>query len=190
MEQNLGTIVLNIDMNALVKSCTNFEKQYGETEYLILQDDALLYHTGNLSLEDTETAAVKSIERYSPENINGTQYFISHGSIEEYGWDYYCLVSYCEKIAKQLRQIRKVCPVDHPAGCSGDYVADSVHDQPSGVPHQQPQRPDAAVCRRQHKSAREYLRLYRAQRRTGSLNRQFDEIEQKDYQSDPRKLCE
>lgn len=104
----LGTIVLNIDMNALVKSCTNFEKQYGETEYLILQDDALLYHTGKLSLEDTETAAVKSIEQYGLENINGTQYFISHGSIEEYGWDYYCLVSY-EKIARQLKQIRKIC---------------------------------------------------------------------------------
>lgn len=92
-----------------------------------MENGELLYHTDNLGLtedgEMTVGAAAKSeagaaegigaldsggIDRYRVQEIGGSSYFISHGTIDAYGWDYYCLVS-CEKIGQQIRRIRTLC---------------------------------------------------------------------------------
>lgn len=104
---NLGTILLNIDMNALVESSTGFEEQYGETAYVILSQGKLLFHTQNLEPEDVAAPGWKQIDHYGIENIGENRYFISHGEIPEYGWDYFCLVSY-DKIDRQLRGIQSI----------------------------------------------------------------------------------
>ncbi|MDO5423954.1 MAG: histidine kinase [Eubacteriales bacterium] len=104
----LGTILINIDMNALVKASTKFENQYGETAYLIRANGKTLYHTENLSDENTARFNPETIDKYSIEQVGDRMYFISHGMIEEYGWDYYCLVSY-EEIDEKLTGIRSVC---------------------------------------------------------------------------------
>lgn len=103
----LGTILINIDMNALVESSTRFEEQYGETAYVILAEDQLLFHTQNLELENLTMSQLERIAHYSIEEIGENRYFISHGEISEFGWDYYCLVSY-DKIDGQLKDIQKV----------------------------------------------------------------------------------
>lgn len=104
----LGTILIDIDMNALVKSSTKFEEQYGKTEYMILSGNDILYHTENLDKQNIETVSLENIDKYGVEDIGGISYFITHGTIEEYGWDYYCLVSY-EEISQKIEGIRKVC---------------------------------------------------------------------------------
>ena len=104
----LGTILINIDMNALVKASTMFGEQYGDSAYMIVSDGKLLYHTENLTPEDMEMLSVGKIDQYGIQKTGSGKYFISHGRIEEYGWDYYCLVSY-EKMDRQIRGIKRVC---------------------------------------------------------------------------------
>lgn len=104
----LGTMVLNIDMNALVRKCTNFDERYGETAYVIARDDQILFHTNNLELGNPDLLKFYDAEKYKIEKIGDTQYFISHGQIAKYGWDYYCFVSY-EQIAGQIRRIQNIC---------------------------------------------------------------------------------
>lgn len=104
----LGTIVLNIDVNALVRECTDFDKRYGETAYVITKDEDILFHTKNLDLESLELLKIYGIEKYEIEKIGDTRYFISHGRIDKYDWNYYCLVSY-EQIAGQISRIQHIC---------------------------------------------------------------------------------
>lgn len=103
----LGTILLNIDMDQLVSSSTKFEGEYGESEYLILSGEDILFHTENLPAEKIDTNALKKIDQYDIWDI-GTSYFITHGTIQEYDWDYYCFVSY-EEVAKRIQGVRRTC---------------------------------------------------------------------------------
>ena len=103
----LGTILLNIDMDQLVSSSTKFEEEYGESEYLILSGEDILFHTENLPAEKIDTNALKKIDQYDIWDL-GTSYFITHGTIPEYDWDYYCFVSY-EDVAKRIEGVRSTC---------------------------------------------------------------------------------
>lgn len=104
----LGTILLEIDMNQLVKESTNFEKQYGQPMYVIRSKEQELYHTDNLSDEAMETIALETIDQYDIRTIDGNSYFITHGSIHKFGWDYYCLVSY-EEVSDKIMNVQWVC---------------------------------------------------------------------------------
>lgn len=104
----LGTIVLNVDMNALMKSSTRFEKQYGKSMYIILSEGDILYHTENLAMENIEKLSLRDIDKYSIKDIGENSYFISHGTIPEFDWNYYCLVSY-EDINQKINRIRRIC---------------------------------------------------------------------------------
>ena len=103
----LGTILLNIDMDQLVSSSTKFEEEYGESEYLILSGEDILFHTENLPAEKIDTNALKKIDQYDIWDL-GTSYFITHGTIPEYDRDYYCFVSY-EEVAKRIQGVRSTC---------------------------------------------------------------------------------
>ncbi|KLU73489.1 MAG: hypothetical protein RHS_0893 [Robinsoniella sp. RHS] len=104
----LGTILLNVDMDKLIASSTKLEDNYGESAYVILDKDQILYHTDNLSLENAELVRLEKTNSYQVLWLNGNSYFAVHGNISEYGWDYYYLISY-EGIAKQLAGIKWIC---------------------------------------------------------------------------------
>lgn len=104
----LGTIVMNIDMSSLVEFSTRFEEEYGETEYLIVSGDELLFHTENLESEQINMQDLKKISKYGIQDIDGKSWFITQGTIAEYDWDYYCLVSY-EEISREIMGIQKMC---------------------------------------------------------------------------------
>ena len=125
----LGTILINADMNALIRMSTHFQGRYGETAYVITKNGEVLYHTDNIRATDDgdmtvganstkeggaavsgriDALGLDEIEEYRVQQIDGSSYFISHGTIDAYGWDYYCLVSY-EKIGRQIRRIQILC---------------------------------------------------------------------------------
>ena len=128
----LGTILICADMNALIRMSTRFQGQYEETAYVITKDGEVLYHTDNIWTTDDgklvvgsndgnggresgtvttggiDTLGLGGIDGYRVQKIGGSSYFISHGTIDAYGWDYYCLVSY-EKIEQQIRGIQILC---------------------------------------------------------------------------------
>lgn len=105
---NLGTILLNIDMDALVSYSTKLEDQYGESGYVILDGEKILYHTDNLLQDPSEQIHLNKISKYGVLQLDGSNYFAVHGSIKEYGWDYYCLISY-DGISSQLAGIKWIC---------------------------------------------------------------------------------
>lgn len=104
----LGTIVINIDMNSLVGSSTKFEEQYGKTEYLITSGEKILYQTQEISTEPIEMETLNGIDQYKIQDVEDHDWFITHGTIPEYGWDYYCLVSY-EEISREILRIQSIC---------------------------------------------------------------------------------
>lgn len=104
----LGTIMINIDMDALIRASTGFEKKYGENAYVISDNGTIIYHTDNLECDGIEKLAIDSIKDYKIQKINGKTYFISHGRIKEYGWDYYSFISY-DEIEENIKKIKAIC---------------------------------------------------------------------------------
>lgn len=104
----LGTILLNVDMDELITSCTKLNDNYGESAYVILDEDKIMYHTDNLTLENAELVRLEKTSSYQVLWLNGNSYFAVHGNIPDYGWDYYYLISY-EGIAQQLAGIKWIC---------------------------------------------------------------------------------
>lgn len=104
----LGTILLNVDMDALIASSTRLEDHYGESSYVILDGDSILYHTDNLTLESAELVRLEAVTSYQVLRLDKSSYFAVHGKIPEYDWDYFYLISY-EKIARQLSGIKWGC---------------------------------------------------------------------------------
>ena len=104
----MGTILLNVDMDALISKAVAFGKQYDETAYVIRNSGNLLYHTDNLSAEEARKIGNESGERYQVTEQKEHSWFTVHGKIPGYGWDYYCLVSY-DKIAASLFAARITC---------------------------------------------------------------------------------
>lgn len=104
---NLGTILLNVDMDALIAANARLDGQYGESAYVILNGSQILYHTDNLTFENAVQVQKASVNNYSVLELNGKSYFAAHGGISRYGWDYYCLISY-NGIARQLARVKWV----------------------------------------------------------------------------------
>ena len=75
---------------------------------MILDEDKIMYHTDNLTLENAELVRLEKTSSYQVLWLNGNSYFAVHGNIPDYGWDYYYLISY-EGIAQQLAGIKWIC---------------------------------------------------------------------------------
>lgn len=104
----LGTIMINIDMDALIRSCTGLAKKYGDNAYMICSNGEIIYHTENLDMQDIQKIKIYRTEDYAIKEIGEKSYFVSHGMIEAYGWDYYSLVSY-DEMEQKISGIKKIC---------------------------------------------------------------------------------
>ena len=104
----IGTILLNIDMDKLVKSETQFNHRYGDSAYVIQNEDSLMYYTDNLTAESAELICAEQIADYSIIKLNGHSYFAVNGTLPEFQWDYYYLVSY-DEIEGQIRRTLSIC---------------------------------------------------------------------------------
>ncbi|MCD8104394.1 MAG: histidine kinase [Lachnospiraceae bacterium] len=104
----LGTILLNIDVGELIASATEFESRYEETAYILSKDGEAIYHTSNLSEDTAEGLIAENVTEYVVYRGENGRYFVVHGSLPDYGWDYYCMISY-DALANRIQRIFQVC---------------------------------------------------------------------------------
>lgn len=106
--ERLGTIVLKIDMDALVNHVTKQNEQYDETSYVICSGSDILYHTNTLTDEAAVQVEQEMITDYKTVKLGEHEYFVVHGNMSTYGWDYYCLVSF-DAMSRRFTQARLLC---------------------------------------------------------------------------------
>lgn len=106
--ERLGTILLQIDMEDLIRSETKLSRRYADTAYVICDGDGILFHTANLSKEGALQVKNAGITGYAILEMEEHSYFTVCGKMDKYDWDYYCLVSY-DAMKEHFVQARMVC---------------------------------------------------------------------------------
>lgn len=108
--KTLGYITLCIDMNGLIQSATSFASTFGETGFVLLSSDEVIYKSSQFSDIDNGVFRAMSTKDYHIVDVKGQPFFCVAGQLDDqttdtrqkYDWNYYCLVSY-EKVVAQRR---------------------------------------------------------------------------------------
>lgn len=103
----MATIVLCVDMEKLVQKATSFHSKYGNAEYIITENDALLFHTQGIDEEKAASLLKANISGYAQQKLDGIPYLIVHGTIPDYDYSYYCLVSFLS-VQERIIRIREI----------------------------------------------------------------------------------
>ncbi|MBT9777912.1 sensor histidine kinase [Clostridium sp. MCC353] len=105
---HLGTLLVCVDIDAMVKSATEFSSQYENASYLLIDGDDLIYHSKNFTEEEAVSIQSALDSSYKILNLNNHNYFAVKGRIPDYDWDYICLVSY-DAMTSALRLSQFLC---------------------------------------------------------------------------------
>ncbi len=105
---SLGTMLISINMENLVTSSTLFSSQYEDAAYLLFDEKVPVYHSKNLTEEQTLQIQNSNIEDYKVIHLGSDDYFAVKGTIPTYDWDYICLVSY-DSIASTIAISKGIC---------------------------------------------------------------------------------
>ena len=92
--QTLGTVVVGVDMDRLVRSSTNSVLHSDETQYILFDTDTEFYHSESLDSDEINTIGKKLKTDYGVISVNAGKYFAVKGSIGNTSWNYICLVPY------------------------------------------------------------------------------------------------
>lgn len=92
--ETLGTVVVRIDMDRLIRSSTQSIMQNGSAQYIIYQNDQEIYHSKYLEEKDIVTIYNDLKNTYDIITLGNKPYFCTRGRIENNNWDYICLVPY------------------------------------------------------------------------------------------------
>lgn len=92
--ETLGTVVVNIDMDKLIRSSTQSILQDSEVQYVIYDNKKEIYHSKSLNKEHIEYINQKLQNTYDVISLGTERYFCIRGLIENNNWEYICLVPY------------------------------------------------------------------------------------------------
>lgn len=104
----LGSLLVCIDIDEMVKSATHFSNQYEDASYLMLDGGDLIYHSKNFTDEQAMKIQSSLDSSYKILTLNNHNYFAVRGRIPDYEWDYICLVSY-DAITSALKISQVLC---------------------------------------------------------------------------------
>lgn len=93
---NIGEVIICLDIDSLINESTDFSTQYKESSYLLFDDNDLVYHSKSLTEENAKYIQENLKSPYDVLNIGGHRFFAVKGSLPRFNWDYICLVSYDE----------------------------------------------------------------------------------------------
>lgn len=88
----LGVLVICVDMDVLVGDAVDFSRQYKDSAYLLREGGRELYRSDVLRGVDTSRLAAGKDGSYGSVKLDGRHYFWQMGAVEDYGWDYICMV--------------------------------------------------------------------------------------------------
>lgn len=89
----LGVLVICVDMDALVGDAVDFSIQYKDSAYLLREGERELFRSEVLQGMDTSRLADSGDGSYGSVTLDGRHYFWQMGAVEAYGWDYICMVN-------------------------------------------------------------------------------------------------
>lgn len=93
--ENIGTVAIAVDMDALIQEITKESKDYQHIDWVFSQGDHIVYTSDSLSNVTLEN--IRSLKKsYGPIKLNGHSYFALKGQLESPNWDYFQLVPYDE----------------------------------------------------------------------------------------------
>lgn len=103
----LGTVLVCIDMDRLIRSSTNSILHSDETLYALFDGSKQFYHSDGL-----ETVQITDIEKklkkdYGVVSVDHSKYFAVRGTISNTSWNYICLIPYAP-IASTVNMTRMI----------------------------------------------------------------------------------
>lgn len=94
--ENLGSILIAIDMHQLMHEAVNNSSSYNHALFALYSGTNVLYKSDNLSTAQANGLLVDFSGEYDTVTIENKPYFAVRGAISKYGWQYICLFDYSQ----------------------------------------------------------------------------------------------
>lgn len=91
---NLGVMIINIDLDILISDASIVSSDYETLHYLLYSDDYLMYFSNPLTESDAQLLIQQPASRYKIVKLNSDDYFNVYGKIPKYGWNFISAVPY------------------------------------------------------------------------------------------------
>lgn len=90
----LGTVVVCVDMNRLIRSSTSSVLPSEETQYVLMDNGTEFYHSDGIGSEQLKDIHRRLRSDYGVVTVDSNRYFAVQGTIKNTSWEYICLVPY------------------------------------------------------------------------------------------------
>lgn len=90
----MGVLTLHINLEKLVKEAIDFSSSYDETYFIIRDGEQVLYQPAGMNTELLSAVNSSLPQSHGRIKLNNHWYFSVRGTMDKYGWDYICMVSY------------------------------------------------------------------------------------------------
>lgn len=104
----LGTLIINIDLDAMVSQATSHDSAYGSVDFLLADNNRLIYPSDDITQHQYNDLQKRLTQKYGIITLDQNPYFSVRGHIPGYNWDYFCIVPY-DSIARTLSFTTKFC---------------------------------------------------------------------------------
>lgn len=91
---SLGVMVINVDISQLIDSTAIFNADYEDVSYLLMDSNSTLFESETFSTYDITEIKAQLTDEYSVVSLGSENFFIVHGVVPNFHWDYVCAVSY------------------------------------------------------------------------------------------------
>lgn len=99
--ETLGTLVVSIDLDKLIKASTDSILLSDSAQYIIYDNEKVIYHTKSLENSHSDEIRKELTDDYGVLDVGGRPFFCIRGSFSALPWQYICLIPY-SNIARTL----------------------------------------------------------------------------------------
>ena len=92
--EELGTLLVSLDLEALMDSLNKDNSMYEDPQYYILTGDTIIYNDNPVSASIHDQRRKPSRQSYEIITIDRHKYFVTEETIPGFDWTYVCYVSY------------------------------------------------------------------------------------------------
>jgi len=92
--ENLGVMIININLETLISATSIFELDYEKTAYILYYDDFLMTYSDTITVDDAALMIQETPEHYKIISLNSETLFNVFGKIPGYEWNIIISVSY------------------------------------------------------------------------------------------------
>lgn len=92
--EELGTLLVSLDLEALMDSLNKDNSMYEDPQYYILTGDTIIYNDNPVSASIHDQRRKPSRQSYEIMTIDRHKYFVTEETIPGFDWTYVCYVSY------------------------------------------------------------------------------------------------